>query len=77
LKFFYLWNNFFFFFFFLKKKKKLIVNKFGFSEAPDKMVILTDDQKDPLMRPTRVNIINAMKWLVSVCFYYYYYYYYY
>ncbi|KAG4093346.1 caspase domain-containing protein [Neocallimastix lanati (nom. inval.)] len=51
----------------VKSIKQLIVNKFGFSEAPDKMVILTDDQKDPLMRPTRVNIINAMKWLVSGC----------
>lgn len=28
------------------------------------MVILTDDQTDPKMTPTRSNIIAAMKWLV-------------
>lgn len=28
------------------------------------MVILTDDQENPIMQPTRENIINAMQWLV-------------
>lgn len=29
------------------------------------MVILTDDQQDPVCRPTRANIIRAMHWLVA------------
>ena len=29
------------------------------------MVILTDDQQNPVMRPTRDNIIRAMQWLVE------------
>jgi metacaspase-1 len=29
------------------------------------MVILTDDQTNPSARPTRENIIRAMKWLVT------------
>ena len=29
------------------------------------MVILTDDQQDPRMIPTRANIIAAMQWLVN------------
>jgi metacaspase-1 len=29
------------------------------------MVILTDDKRDPLFMPTRVNIINALKWLAA------------
>jgi hypothetical protein len=29
------------------------------------MVILTDDQSDPVMRPTKDNIIRAMQWLVA------------
>jgi len=30
------------------------------------MIVLTDDQKEKLKRPTRKNMINAMKWLVNV-----------
>lgn len=33
--------------------------------AYDDMVILTDDQQNPAFRPTRVNIIRAMHWLVK------------
>jgi hypothetical protein len=29
------------------------------------MILLTDDQRDPIMIPTRENIIRAMGWLVS------------
>ncbi|CAK7240708.1 MAG: Ca(2+)-dependent cysteine protease [Sporothrix thermara] len=29
------------------------------------MVILTDDQQDPVLRPTRANILRAMAWLVQ------------
>lgn len=37
--------------------------RYGF--AYDDMVILTDDQTNPSSRPTRENIIRAMKWLVT------------
>jgi metacaspase-1 len=37
--------------------------RYGFSY--DDMVILTDDQQNPLSRPTRANIISAMHWLVA------------
>ncbi|KAI1495687.1 caspase domain-containing protein [Biscogniauxia marginata] len=29
------------------------------------MIILTDDQRDPIMQPTKANIIRAMGWLVN------------
>jgi metacaspase-1 len=29
------------------------------------MVILTDDSKDPVLQPTKANILRAMKWLVK------------
>jgi hypothetical protein len=29
------------------------------------MVILTDDQSNPVMQPTKENIIRAMQWLVK------------
>jgi len=51
----------------VKNIKKVLLTKFGFSDSSDKMVILTDDQKDPLKIPTRKNMINAMKWLVHDC----------
>ncbi|ORX57889.1 hypothetical protein BCR36DRAFT_580459 [Piromyces finnis] len=47
--------------------KEVITTKFGFSDSPDKMVILTDDQKDPTKIPTRKNMLNAMRWLVQGC----------
>ena len=37
--------------------------RYGFSW--DDMVILTDDQANPVARPTRANIIKAMHWLVA------------
>jgi metacaspase-1 len=37
--------------------------RYGF--AYDDMVILTDDQRDPILQPTRANIIRAMYWLVA------------
>jgi metacaspase-1 len=33
--------------------------------AYDDMVILTDDQTNPASKPTRENIIRAMRWLVQ------------
>jgi hypothetical protein len=29
------------------------------------MVILTDDQSDPVLKPTKDNILRAMSWLVG------------
>jgi len=45
--------------------REVLLTKFGFTDSPDKMIILTDDQKDPLKIPTRKNMLNAMKWLVQ------------
>ncbi|ORX69344.1 hypothetical protein BCR32DRAFT_297422 [Anaeromyces robustus] len=52
----------------VKNIKELLITKFGFSDSPENMVILTDDQKNnPYNIPTRKNMINAMKWLVKNC----------
>jgi hypothetical protein len=40
-----------------------LVERYGYKR--EDMVILTDDQSNPVMRPTRENIIRAMGWLVS------------
>ncbi|KAJ3269590.1 Ca(2+)-dependent cysteine protease [Terramyces sp. JEL0728] len=37
----------------------------GFSTDSADMVILTDDNPNPMFRPTRQNMLNAMNWLVS------------
>jgi len=36
-----------------------------FSYKRDDMVILTDDQQNPLSQPTKQNILRAMHWLVK------------
>jgi len=41
----------------------LLASKFGFTES--NMVILTDAATDPQKRPTKANLINAMKWLTG------------
>jgi len=51
----------------VKHIKEVLITQFGFVDTPDKMIILTDDQKDPLKIPTRKNMLNAMKWLVQGC----------
>lgn len=43
--------------------KFMLINKFKFD--PANMLVQTDDQRDPMLQPTRVNIINGMRWLVS------------
>jgi len=48
----------------VKNIKNLIQSR-GFFEDPSRMIILTDDQRDPRYQPTRDNIIEAMHWLVS------------
>merc|ERR1712183_546812 len=47
----------------VKNIKNLIQSR-GFFEDPSRMIILTDDQRDPRYQPTRDNIIEAMHWLV-------------
>jgi hypothetical protein len=42
--------------------RNFIQSQYGF--RPDHCVQLTDDQEDSKYRPTRANIIAAMKWLV-------------
>eukprot|EP01111_Echinosteliopsis_oligospora_P007249 TRINITY_DN21_c0_g3_i1.p1 TRINITY_DN21_c0_g3~~TRINITY_DN21_c0_g3_i1.p1 ORF type:complete len:372 (-),score=111.77 TRINITY_DN21_c0_g3_i1:62-1177(-) len=43
--------------------KYLLMSKFNFNDS--NTLVLTDDQSDPLKRPTRQNIIQGMKWLVQ------------
>lgn len=40
-----------------------IINKCGYKR--EDMVTLTDDQANPVLHPTKENIIRAMKWLVA------------
>ncbi|KAM0382547.1 hypothetical protein ACHAO7_004898 [Fusarium culmorum] len=40
-----------------------LVERYGYKR--EDMILLTDDQQDPVMIPTRENIIRAMGWLVS------------
>lgn len=42
--------------------KRFIAQHYNFRD--EDMVVLTDDQKDPTRRPTRANIVAAMRWLV-------------
>lgn len=37
----------------------------GFPQDPNSLVILTDDRPEPQFRPTRDNMLNAMRWLVG------------
>lgn len=37
----------------------------NFGYARDDMVILTDDQRNPMSQPTKSNILRAMHWLVK------------
>lgn len=38
-------------------------DRFGY--AREDMVILTDDQQNPMSQPTKANILRAMHWLVK------------
>ncbi|KAG6019009.1 hypothetical protein E4U41_003446 [Claviceps citrina] len=40
-----------------------LINKYGYKR--EDMVILTDDQQNPVMRPTKDNMLRAMGWLVK------------
>ena len=37
----------------------------SFGYAREDMVILTDDQQNPMSQPTKANILRAMHWLVK------------
>lgn len=37
----------------------------NFNYAREDMVILTDDQQNPMSQPTKQNILRAMHWLVK------------
>jgi hypothetical protein len=37
----------------------------NFGYAREDMVILTDDQQNPMSQPTKANILRAMHWLVK------------
>lgn len=45
--------------------KQFLMDRYGFVESPQTMVILTDDQTDPWKIPTKQNIMMAMQWLVA------------
>lgn len=40
-----------------------LVQQFGYKR--EDMVILTDDQQNPMSQPTKQNILRAMHWLVK------------
>ncbi|KAK4792508.1 hypothetical protein SAY86_022943 [Trapa natans] len=45
--------------------KFLLVSRFKFPESS--ILLLTEEESDPYRRPTRQNMINAMRWLVQGC----------
>ncbi|KAL1900667.1 hypothetical protein Sste5346_002392 [Sporothrix stenoceras] len=47
--------------------RDFLVGEHGFEDNPDNVVVMTDadENKDTLLYPTRDNMINAMRWLVS------------
>eukprot|EP01117_Protostelium_nocturnum_P004935 TRINITY_DN1789_c0_g1_i1.p1 TRINITY_DN1789_c0_g1~~TRINITY_DN1789_c0_g1_i1.p1 ORF type:complete len:421 (-),score=166.98 TRINITY_DN1789_c0_g1_i1:301-1563(-) len=47
----------------LRMKEFLKAN--GFTESPNTMVVLTDDQMDNKRKPTKRNMVAAMQWLVQ------------
>lgn len=46
-----------------KNLSSFLFERFGYKR--EDTIILTDDQSDPIMLPTRANIIRAMQWLVK------------
>lgn len=47
----------------VKNMSNFLIERFGYKR--EDMVILTDDQQNPLSIPTRKNILQAMHWLVK------------
>ncbi|XP_026193569.1 metacaspase-1-like [Cyclospora cayetanensis] len=48
-----------------KRMQQLLRGLYGFGGGPTEMVVLTDDNCDPLYKPTRHNILAAMSWLTA------------
>lgn len=48
----------------VKNIKQFVMNNYGFSDDPEHMLVLTDDQSG-MYAPTRANIVAAMRWLVQ------------
>jgi len=46
----------------VKKMKEFLLYN-NWRDSRETMVVLTDDQRDPNFRPTKQNILNAMRWL--------------
>lgn len=49
----------------VKNMYKLVTTRWNYTDSPDTMRVLTDDQKDPKKLPTRANIMAAFQWLVD------------
>ncbi|KAK4220295.1 metacaspase-1 [Rhypophila decipiens] len=47
----------------VKNVSSFLIERYGYKR--EDMVILTDDQQNPVMQPTKENIIKAMQWLVA------------
>ncbi|KAI0842801.1 hypothetical protein F5Y06DRAFT_284202 [Hypoxylon sp. FL0890] len=46
-----------------KNVSQFLIERYGYKR--EDMIILTDDQHDPIMVPTKANILRALEWLVS------------
>jgi hypothetical protein len=46
-----------------KNLSAFLIERYGYKR--EDMIILTDDQRDPILQPTKGNIVRAMQWLVS------------
>ncbi|KAI1082934.1 caspase domain-containing protein [Whalleya microplaca] len=46
-----------------KNVSEFLMERYGYKR--EDMIILTDDQREPIMIPTKANILRAMQWLVS------------
>ncbi|KAI8635413.1 caspase domain-containing protein [Xylariaceae sp. FL1651] len=46
-----------------KNVSAFLIERYGYKR--EDMIILTDDQRDPILQPTKANILRAMEWLVS------------
>ena len=47
----------------VKNVSSFLMDRYGYRR--EDMVFLTDDQSDPVMQPTKANILRAMQWLVT------------
>eukprot|EP00923_Selenidium_pygospionis_P040529 GHVN01069944.1.p1 GENE.GHVN01069944.1~~GHVN01069944.1.p1 ORF type:complete len:689 (+),score=131.78 GHVN01069944.1:2201-4267(+) len=49
----------------VKRIKSTISQLYRFPTTPERMTVLTDDNKDKRFHPTRANILNGFRWLTS------------